>query len=80
VSSQPFAARECPDVSAVLYSRANAAYFQARLGADFIILHNDHPTVPLPRGALRFAREYWFEDESLHMKDWSAPESAGAEA
>ena len=79
ISSQPFAARECPEVSAVLYSSVNVANYPKRLGGDFMILHNDQPAVELPRDALRFAREVWLEDGSLHMKDWSKSGSPGAE-
>jgi len=75
VSTQPFAAHECPEVSAVLYSSVDAANFPDVRGADFLILHNDEPNVPLPRGALRFYREYWIDGEHLIMKDWSASES-----
>jgi len=42
-------------------------------------VHNDQPTVPVPHGALRFAQEYWVDEESMYMKDWSKSESAGAE-
>lgn len=71
ISSQPFAAGECPEVSAVLYSSVDAANFPGVLGADFSILHNFNPNVPLPLGALRFYREYWIAGESLNVKDWS---------
>lgn len=72
ISSQPFVARECPEVSAVLYSSVDAANFPGALGADFMILHNYEPNVPLSLGTLRFAREYWIDDEHLTLKDWSA--------
>jgi len=79
VSSQPFAARECPEVSAILYSNVDAANFPGVLGADFMMLHNLEPNVPLSFGALRFYREYWIDGDQLAMKDWSEPESASAE-
>jgi len=80
ISSQPFAARECPEISAVLYSSVDAANFPRSLGGDFMILHNDRPTVPLGHGTLRFAREYWLDEESLQMRNWSATPSPIQEA
>lgn len=71
ISSQPFTAHECPEVSAVLYSSVDAANFPGVLGADFMILHNIDPRVPLPLGAMRFYREYWADGDYLAMKDWS---------
>ena len=71
ISSQPFAVGECPEVSAVLYSSVDAANFPGVLGADFSILHNFNPNVPLPLSAQRFYREYWIAGESLNVKDWS---------
>jgi hypothetical protein len=79
ISSQPFAARESPEVSAVLYGFVNAANYPLQLGENFMILHNDEPNVPLPRGALRFGREYWIEGDSLHMKNWAEAGSASTE-
>jgi hypothetical protein len=79
ISSQPFAARECPQVSAILYSSVDAANFPGVLGADFMLLHNLEANVPLQLGALRFYREYWIDGDQLTMKDWSEAESASAE-
>lgn len=73
VSSKAFIAKECPQVSAVLYSGVDAANFPGILGADFMVLHNLEPSVPLPLEALRFYREYWVEGEHLTMRDWSQP-------
>ena len=71
VSSQSFVARECPEVSAVLYSSVNAANYPQRLGDTFMILHNCEPTVPLPRASLKFAREYAVDGEHLAMTKWA---------
>lgn len=72
ISSQAFAARECPEVSAVLYGFSDAANAMPRLGDDFSILHNVEPRVSLPRGALRFAKEWWLDDEGLDCTNWLA--------
>jgi hypothetical protein len=72
ISSQPFAAHECPEVSGMIYSSVDAANFPGVLGADFTVLHNREPNVPLPMGALHFYREYWIDGEHLMMKDWSS--------
>jgi hypothetical protein len=79
VSAQPFAARECPEVSATLYSNVDAVNLPGVLGADFMMLHNLEPNVPLQLGALRFYREYWIDGDQLTMKDWSEAESVSAE-
>ena len=79
ISSQPFAAHECPEVSAILYSSVDAANFPGVLGADFMMLHNVEPNVPLRLGALRFYREYWIDGDQLTMKDWFEAESTSAE-
>lgn len=71
ISTRPFEARECPEVSAVLHSIVDAANFPKQLGGDFMILHNDQPNIALPRGKLRFALEYWIENEYLCSRDWS---------
>lgn len=76
ISSQAFAARECPEVSAVLYAFDNAANYSQHLGQSFMILHNCEPNVRLPLGALRFGREYWVEGDELRIKDWSEPTAA----
>jgi hypothetical protein len=68
VSSQCFAASECPEISAALYSSVNAANYPSVLGEDFMVLHNTDPAVPLPAGALHCAGEYRFDDEGLHMR------------
>ena len=82
ISSQPFAADECGEVSAVLYSNADAANYPKRLGGDFLILHNEKPNVPLPRETLKFAREYWLDPEQLCMRKWNEeqPPDAGKTA
>jgi hypothetical protein len=79
ISSQPFAAGECPEVSAILHSSVDAADLPGVLGADFMILHNREPNVPLHLGALRFSREYWADGDQLKIKDWSEAESASGE-
>lgn len=79
ISSQPFTARECPEVSAVLYSSVNAANYPSHLGGDLMVLHNDQPNVELPRGVLRFAWEVWREDEHVYMTDWRKSGPADAE-
>jgi hypothetical protein len=71
VSSEPFRARECPEISAALYSCVDAANYPGTLGADFMVLHNCEPNVPLPLGALRFYRECWGEGGELKTKIWS---------
>lgn len=71
VSSQPFGAGECPGVSAVLYSSADAARMSFTLGGDFLILHNPQAAVQLPPKSLRFAREYWTAGDQLHMRDYT---------
>jgi hypothetical protein len=76
VSSQAFAARECPDISAVLYSHENAANHPECLGEWSMLLHNVEPNVPLPLGALLFRREYWVEGNRLRWKDGSSLESS----
>ncbi|HXV80311.1 MAG TPA: hypothetical protein VEG60_10570 [Candidatus Binatia bacterium] len=69
ISSQWFAAGECPEVSAILYSGMNAARL-GTLGEDFMILHNNQPNIPLPRAALKFYREYWVDGDQLVWQDW----------
>lgn len=39
-----------------------------------MILHNNEPNVPLPRGALQFRCEYAIDGEHLVRKDSSATE------
>jgi hypothetical protein len=76
ISSQAFGVNECPEVSAVLYSSTDATNSRGQdLGNDFIVLHNDSPNVPLPLKTLRFAREYWCDDENLNITDWRAKQS-----
>lgn len=71
ISTQPFANKECPEVSAVLFSNIDAANVWGYLGDNLQVLQNDSPNVPLPRGALRFWREYWPAGGKLRTKDWS---------
>jgi type I restriction enzyme S subunit len=74
ISSEPFAAGECKEISAVLYSNVDAANFPKALGGDFMVLHNPSAAVPLSRGALTFAREYWLDDENLNMRAYPSSE------
>ena len=63
VSTDIFLNPEYASVSAVLYSRADAANPLPAFGHDFILVHNYKAENPLPRGFLGFGREYAVVEE-----------------
>jgi hypothetical protein len=67
VSSQAFIAGECPEISAVIYSLDEVANCSEEPGANFMLLHNTAPNVPVPRGVLQFRRECWVESDELRI-------------
>lgn len=58
-------------VSAVIYSRVDCANHPARMGDDFVCVHNPNATHPLPIGFLGRGIEYWAEDDTLRWFDHS---------
>lgn len=56
-------------ISALLYAWADEINRPSHPGSEFMVVHNPMATNPLPRGFFPFGREYWYDEDKLHMRD-----------
>ena len=66
-----FLTNEYAAVSAVLYSKVNAAIHPDIEGKEFCLVHNPNANVTLPRGFLTVGMEYWLDDDEVHYRNWN---------
>ncbi len=66
-----FESEEYSGISGVLFSAANVFHAYDRRGREFIYIHNHNANQKLPKGWLKFGREYWKKENMLFWKDAS---------
>ena len=64
-----FLSRACEAVSAIVYCATTLYSIPKRIGAEFVLVHNAAPQVPLPRGWLGRGREYWAKGSVIVCRD-----------
>ena len=65
VRTDIFLTDECAHVSGLLYSASCWVHHPASPGTEFVLVHNPHARIPLPRGWLPVGTEYWVEHDDL---------------
>lgn len=67
VSTRIFEDPHFAGISGVLYSAVDVWNYPSPLAGDFVLVHNELATNPIPRGFLRAGLECWVENQTLTL-------------
>lgn len=59
------------EISAVLFSFVHIGNVPKQRGTDFLLLHNEFATNPIPKEWLRTGAEFWVKGDKLFHKQWT---------